>query len=77
MDLVLVFIIAVVSRAKSQIWQCQTFGNADCVFGEGYGATTICVEYIKDLFYTIDFIGFGDFVIGRVEKAVEALDVID
>lgn len=70
MNLILVLVIAVMSRSIAQIWELETLRIANREFGEGYCAREITVKDRDDLVNGCGLFGLGDVLRGRVLETV-------
>lgn len=70
MDLVLVLVVAVVSRTVAEVREFEALGFADGVFGKGDGAGQVAVEELNDFLDGGFFVCLGDVGCGGVEETV-------
>lgn len=75
MNLVLVLVVAVVSRPHAEIRQFNVLGVFGLEFGERDFAVLVHVEHVEDGLYDHLFLGFADAGRGGVGEAVGAADV--
>lgn len=76
MNLILVLVIAVMSRSIAQIWELEALRIANREFGEGDCAREVTVKDRDDLVNGCGLFGFGDVLRGRVLETVRFQQVV-
>jgi hypothetical protein len=76
MNLILIFVVAVVSRSPSEIRQRQSSADADCVFREGDGTAAVAVEVCNDAIDCGVLVCLWDVLCRFVVEAVCFVDVL-
>jgi hypothetical protein len=76
MDLILILVVAVMSRSPAEIWEFDPLRASDGEFGEGNCARPVSVEEFDDFVDGFVFFLVGDVVGGFVSEAVEVVDVV-
>lgn len=76
MNLILVLVIAVMSRSIAQIWELEALRVADREFGEGNRTREITVKDCNDLVNGCGLFRLGDVLRGRVLETIRFKQVV-